>query len=241
MKPPRRLGLVDALRGFAIVQMVGFHFTYLLDRFGWVEVAVNRDQPFAAWRIAIVTQFLLLVGVGLALRPRFDPSWHGFWRRWSQIAGAAALVSAGSFFFLGPRFVYFGILHFVAAALLMAWPLVGLGAGNLALGFLALAIGSAFSDPFFDSAPASVLGFVTQPPSTEDFVPIFPWIGVVLIGSGLGALWRARGFAIVRPLRALDASPPRVLALLGRWPLTAYLAHVPILVAGLWVFGALLR
>ena len=235
----RRFALIDALRGFAVVQMIGFHFTHNLSQLGWVEVVVNRDQPWAAWRIAIVTQFLLLVGVSQMLRSKFNPAQGAFWRRWAQVATAAAVVSFGSWLVFGERMIAFGILPFIAVALLLAVPLTALGMWNLALGLAALAFGLLVEDPRFDSWPANVLGFATELPATEDYVPLFPWLGVVLIGLGLGALWRSRGFAIAAPLAALDASAPRLLTFLGTWPLTVYLAHEPILVGAIWSFGKL--
>ena len=235
----RRFAGIDALRGFAIVQMILFHFTYNLNQFGWVEVAVNRDQPFAVWRVAIVSQFLLLVGVSQMLRSQLNPAQGAFWRRWAQVAVAAAVVTFGSWLVFGERMILFGILHFIAVALLLAQPLLRLGLWNLPLGGLALSFGLRFEDPRFDAWPANLLGFATELPSTEDYVPIFPWIGVVLLGLGLGALWRGRGFAIAAPLAALDAAAPRFLTLLGTWPLTVYLAHEPVLVGAIWTFGKL--
>ena len=127
-----RLPIVDVLRGFAVAQMIVFHFIYDLNYFGWVKLSMLTDQPWIGWRTAIVTQFLLLVGVGLVLRASFKPGTRDFWRRWVEIAAAAVLVSLGSSLVFGPRFIWFGILHFVAAALVLARPLVRLGPWNLA-------------------------------------------------------------------------------------------------------------
>ncbi len=124
MNAPPRLAVVDALRGFAVAQMIVYHFIYDLAYFGWLDLAMTRDQPWIAWRTLIVTQFLLLVGVGLVLRSSFKRAASDFWKRWAQIAAAAAFVSLGSWLLFGPRFIYFGILHFVAAALLIARPLL---------------------------------------------------------------------------------------------------------------------
>ena len=63
-----RLPLIDALRGLAVAQMIVYHFVYDLKYFGWVQLAMTRDQPWVGWRTAIVTQFLLLVGASLVLR-----------------------------------------------------------------------------------------------------------------------------------------------------------------------------
>jgi len=49
-----------------------------------------------------------------------------FWRRWGQIAAAAALVSSASAWLFGPRLIWFGILHFIAVALLLGRPLASL-------------------------------------------------------------------------------------------------------------------
>jgi uncharacterized membrane protein len=238
IKAPR-LPLVDVLRGFAVAQMIVFHFIYDLNYFGWVKLRMLVDQPWVGWRTAIVTQFLLLVGLGLVLRTSFKPGQADFWRRWAQIAAAALLVSVGSAAVFGPRFIWFGILHFVAVALVLARPLVRFGPWNLLLGLGVIAFGLAYSNPLFNDTPANIVGLVTRKPRTEDYVPLFPWLGVVLIGAGLGALWQRRGWAVVPALRSLNEAPPRLLLLLGTWALTVYLLHQPILMGGLSALRAL--
>jgi uncharacterized membrane protein len=230
---PARLALVDVLRGFAVAQMIVYHFIYDLNYFGWVRLRMLVDQPWVGWRTAIVTQFLLLVGVSLVLRTSFRPGLADFTRRWAEVAGAALLVSAGSWLVFGPRFIWFGILHFIAVALLLARPLVGLGAWNLALGVAAIVAGAALAHPAFNTVPVSLLGFTTIKPRTEDWVPLFPWLGVVLLGVGLGTLWRRSRWRVPAPLDAIDRRPPRLLVLLGTWALTVYLVHQPLLMGTL--------
>jgi uncharacterized membrane protein len=239
--PTRRLAAVDVLRGFAVAQMIVYHFIYDLHYFGWIRVAMTRDWPWIAWRTAIVTQFLLLVGLGLVLRTARQANggaggeWD-FWRRWGQIAAAAALVSAGSWWVFHERLIWFGILHFVAVALVLGRPVVRLGAAaNLVLGAAALALGLALHSPEFDSNAWSWIGFAPHAPATEDFVPVFPWLGVVLAGIGAGSWWQQRGFALAPPLARVERTPPRLLLFLGRWPLTVYLVHQPLMLAALQV------
>jgi uncharacterized membrane protein len=237
--PLPRLPLVDALRGFAVAQMIVYHFIYDLDHFGWIELAMTRDQPWVGWRTAIVSQFLLLVGVSLVLRLARRPGWRDFWLRWAQVAAAAALVSIGSWLMFGPRWIYFGILHFIAVALLAGRALAPLREGNLLLAAAAIAAWFAFRDPAFNAAPANIIGLVTEKPRTEDYVPLFPWIAAVLAGLGLGSLWQRRGFALSPPWQRLNADPPRLLVLFGTWALTVYLMHQPILIGLLWLLGRL--
>lgn len=226
---PPRLALVDALRGLAVAQMIVYHLLYDLSYFGWLKLRMFVDQPWTGWRTLIVSQFLLLVGVSLVLRTSFKPGLGDFLQRWAEVAGAALLVSAGSWLVFGPRFIWFGILHFIAASLLLARPLVRLGLWNFALAALALAAWAAYADPRFNATPANVIGFVTQKPSTEDYVPLFPWIAVVLAGIGLGTLWQRASWRIPAALAPLNERPPRLLVLLGTWALTVYLVHQPLM------------
>jgi uncharacterized membrane protein len=237
--PPPRLPIVDALRGFAVAQMIVYHFIYDLDYFGWVTLAMTRDQPWVCWRTMIVSQFLLLVGISLVLRLASRSGWRDFWWRWAQVAAAAALVSAGSWLMFGPRFIYAGILHFIAIALVVGRVLAPLRELNFALAAGAFAAWLLLRDPAYNDFPAHLLGFVTAKPRTEDYVPLFPWISVVLLGLGLGSLWQRRGFALAPALQRLNAKPPRLLVLLGTWALTVYLAHQPILIALLWLVSRL--
>jgi uncharacterized membrane protein len=139
----------------------------------------------------------------------------------------------------GPRFIYAGILHFIAIALVVGRVLAPLRELNFALAAGAFAAWLLLRDPAYNDFPAHLLGFVTAKPRTEDYVPLFPWISVVLLGLGLGSLWQRRGFALAPALQRLNAKPPRLLVLLGTWALTVYLAHQPILIALLWLVSRL--
>jgi uncharacterized membrane protein len=239
MSRPPRLPLIDALRGFAVAQMIVYHFIYDLNYFGWVKLAMNRDQPWVGWRTAIVTQFLLLVGVSLVLRARrYAEAGAGireFWLRWAQVAGAAALVSAGSWLVFGPRYIWMGILHFIAAALVIGRLALPLGRWNIALGIAVIAVGRTVADPWFNPTPMNILGFATAKPRTEDYVPLFPWLGAVLIGIGLATVWQQRRFALSPWLTRINERPPALLVLFGTWALTVYLVHQPLLMGLLWI------
>jgi uncharacterized membrane protein len=129
-----RVPAVDLVRGVAIVQMIAYHFIYDLTYFGWLHIDMNGQPEWIGWRNAIVSQFLLVVGLGIALGDAGRRSSARFWRRWCQIAAAAVLVSIATAWLFGPRLIWFGILHFVAVALLLSRRLPGLGPWNLLLG-----------------------------------------------------------------------------------------------------------
>jgi uncharacterized membrane protein len=233
--PKPRLPVVDLARGLAILQMIAYHFVYDLSYFHWLHIDMTQQPVCVAWRGAIVSQFLLVAGVSIGLADAAGRSPARFWRRWTQIAAAAALVSIASAWVFGPRLIWFGILHFVAVALLIARPLPALRAWNLALGAALVALGLAVHDPRFDPPWASWIGLVAHKPATEDYVPLLPWLGAVAIGIGLAGLWRDRGYPLARPLQRLDWAPARALRWMGRWPLTIYLVHQPIMMGVLYL------
>jgi uncharacterized membrane protein len=230
-----RLPIVDLLRGLAIVQMIAYHFIYDLTYFGWLHIEMTAEPGWIAWRNAIVSQFLLVVGIGVGLGQAGGRSSARFWRRWGQIAAAAALVSAASFRLFGPRLIWFGILHFVALALLLARPLPARAGINLAIGAATLALGLAVHEAWFDPPWVDWIGMAAHKPPTEDYVPLIPWFGVVAIGMGLAAMWQQRALALPPLLQRLQSTPARALRWLGRWPLTIYLTHQPIMMALLFL------
>jgi uncharacterized membrane protein len=232
--PPLRVSIVDLARGLAIAQMIAYHFIYDLTYFGWLHIEMTQEAGWIAWRDAIVSQFVLICGIGVELSDAAGRSNARFWRRWRQIAAAAVVVSAVTAWLFGPRLIWFGILHFVAAALLLARPLAARARLSLAIGVVLVAVGASVHDARFDPVWASWIGLVAHKPATEDYVPILPWFGLVAIGIGLAGFWRQRRFAVPRSLQRLDSAPARALRWIGRWPLTIYLAHQPILMGVLF-------
>jgi uncharacterized membrane protein len=235
-----RFDRLDALRGLAIVWMVAFHFAFDLNHFGWLQPPqrFTVDPLWTTQRTVIVSLFLLCAGAGQAIALSGGMGWPRFWRRWAQVAGCAVLVSAGSALMFPRSWISFGVLHGMALMLVCARLLWPLRAGLWPLGALLVALPLWLQHPFFDSRWTNWVGLVTRKPVTEDFVPLLPWLGVMLWGLAAGRwlLERQRG-ALAGPLPAGAAG--RLLALLGRWPLTVYMLHQPLLIGALTAAQAL--
>ena len=60
---------------------------------------------------------------------------------------------------------------------------------------------------------------MTYKPPTEDYVPLFPWAGAMLIGIGVGHALVRTQFRALAPL----AAAPRWLGRLGRHSLLVYM------------------
>lgn len=229
---------LDALRGIAMVWMTFFHFSFDLQHAGVFRANFYEDPFWTLQRTCIVSLFLVCAGMGQAVAVAEGQGWPRFWRRWMQIAGCAALVSAGSWFMFPRSYISFGVLHGMAVmliALRLLLPRVG-QTGLLGLAAACLLLPVLVQDPFFDSRWTNWVGLVTHKPTTEDYVPVLPWFGLMLIGGVLARALRPR-------LSAPAPSGPlrRGLAVLGRWSLSYYMVHQPVLIGALTLWQATMR
>ena len=221
-----RLAAIDALRGLGLCLMIAYHFTFDLSTFRVITVDFNNDPFWLAARDLIVSWFLLLVGVSLVLAQRAQPGMRRFWRRIALIVFCAVLVTIASYVTFPNTFITFGILHCIAVASVLARPLVGWPGTAIALGVAIIVAGITLQFPVFDARWLNWVGMMTHKPPTEDYVPLFPWLGVVLVGVAAGAWISGRERATIASLGRFS---PRWLAWLGRHSLLVYMAHQPIL------------
>jgi len=235
-----RYGAIDALRGIAVVWMTVFHFCFDLNHFGWIHQQMLTDPLWTIQRTLIVSLFLFCAGLGQAaaldrLTPgqRFDGA---FWRRWLQVAGAALLVSAGSWWMFGRGYIYFGVLHGIAVMLLLLRGMAGAGRWLWPLGLLFIATSwiAYFAHEysgnigFLHTKAFNWLGLIRVKPFTQDYVPVLPWLGVMCWGMAAGQWILANKPAwLARPL--LGTKLDALLSVLGRWSLSYYLLHQPVL------------
>ncbi len=235
-----RFDRLDVLRAVAILWMAAFHFAFDLNHFRFIQENFRGDPFWTLQRTAIVTLFLTCAGIGQAVAHHQGQTWPRFWRRWAQVAGCALLVSAGSALMFPKSWISFGVLHGVAVMLVIVRVAAPLAERQplwiLAAAVFALLLPRYVAEPFFDARWTNWVGLVTKKPITEDYVPVLPWLGVMLIGLVLGqALLR------VRPgwLTGSVTATLRPLATLGRWSLSFYMVHQPVLIGLLMAVGAL--
>lgn len=246
MPSSARYDRLDALRGAAIVWMTAFHFCFDLNYYRWIREDFYRD-PFWTWqRTMIVSLFLFCAGLSQAVAHAQGQGWPRFWKRWAQVAGCALLVTAGSWFMFPRSYIFFGVLHGIAVMLVVVRLTAGWGrwlwpAGALAIGlFLAAPHGHATwpALDFLNRPPFHWLGLVSRKPITEDYVPLFPWLGVMWWGMAAGQwLLSNRPRVLQGPLPSATGG----LAWLGRWSLTWYMLHQPVMIAAIAGITMLVR
>jgi uncharacterized membrane protein len=239
----QRFDRLDALRGAAIVWMAAFHLCFDLNLYGLMPAQNFYRDPF--WinqRTCIVSLFLFCAGMAqavalraeaggaLALAPLAQRFTARFWRRWAQVAGCALLVSLGSAVMFPKSWIGFGVLHGIAVMLILTRCVASWGVWLWPLGALAIALPRFVRHPFFNDPWAHWVGLVTKKPITEDWVPVLPWLGVMLWGLAAGQ------WLLAHRREGLAGGVPRLfspLAALGRWPLSFYMAHQPIFIGAI--------
>jgi uncharacterized membrane protein len=230
MTQSRRLPVVDNFRGLALWAMATFHLTWDLANFGWIDRDIVLSQRFHWLGHVIAASFLLIVGFSLVLAEEARrPLWRSpqYWRRWGQIVAAAAAISAVSFWMFPNMPIFFGILHCIALASMVALPF--LGATPVlpgAAGVLALIAPHFFAAPVFDAKIFWWTGLSTFEPPSNDYRPLLPWLAFVLFGVAAGRLWLPLP---VHGEREKRSALPRAVAFCGRHSLAFYLIHQPIL------------
>ena len=244
----KRLWLLDALRGAALVNMLAYHalydWVYVFGHTGgWYDISAPGCH---IWQQYICWSFLLLSGYSATLARR--PLKNGL-----VVAGCAAVLTVATAVCMPSQAIWFGVLHLNAAAMLLTCllrPLLQACPAGPGLAVCAALFA------LTNQLPYGYLGFeglrlVRMPESlyqanlfwlglpdltkfsSADYFPLLPWLFLFWCGWFLARLWRPRAGQAPAALRPL--------AFAGRHTLAVYMAHQPVLYGALWLWHALCR
>ncbi len=220
--------------------MVVFHFVVDLELFGHLPPGTTQSGLWPWFARAVAGSFLFLAGVSLWLAHGRGIRWRAFLRRLAVLALAAGAITLSTWLAMPDRFVFFGILHSIAAASVIGLAFLRLPATvTLVAAALVLVAPAVLSNGAFDAPALLWLGLSTWRPPTMDFEPVFPWLAPCLGGIATARLARSAGaLGRLSRLRA-GGRAARALAWPGRHSLAIYLAHQPVLIALIWTGGRL--
>jgi len=225
------------VRGVAILLMIVYHFSWDLSFFHLADLRVWEDPAWRWFASIIVTMFLSVTGLAQVLAAERGRTPGVFWRRLGLIVACAAIVSAATYWIDPASYIFFGILHHIALASVVA--LIVLPLPSVVL--LGLAV-LCFAAPYFLTGPPFAvpwllwLGLNPTPPLSVDYVPFLPWFGMPLLGMAAGRLMIAGG-RVPGVLQWRPADPvSRLLHFAGRRSLAIYMLHQPLLFGALYLF-----
>jgi uncharacterized membrane protein len=234
-----RIEAIDVLRGLALIAMATYHFTWDLEFFHYAAPGTASVGLMKWYARGIASTFLALAGFSLVLAHQAGIKWPSFRERFAMVAGAALLITIGTYLAMPSGFIFFGILHQIALG-----SLIGLGflrlppAVTLAAAAAMIAAPHFLRTAFFDNPALWWVGLSSIDPVSNDYVPLLPWTGIVLLGVVFGKLAARYGaFDRLRRFKAANSRPGEALSFLGRHSLAFYLIHQPVLLGCLYVFS----
>ena len=217
----KRIEIIDALRGFAVVLMVCHHFLYDLVEFLDAPEWLFSNKVFDVLQPFFAGVFVVLCGVS----SNFSRSNI---KRGLITLGFALGVTGVTVYLEMP--IIFGILHLLAFCMLfygitrkVIEKIPGI---PLLVICILLAIISSYcvNNISVESDKFWILGWAGQGFVSYDYFPLFPWIFVFLAGTVVGRYIAKDRF----PRRFYTAKVP-VLSTIGRHALIVYIAHQPVL------------
>ncbi|MDD1701414.1 MAG: DUF1624 domain-containing protein [Methanoregula sp.] len=225
---------IDLFRGIAILMMIVFHTVFDLSFFALIPF--NVSEGF--WRYfayATATLFLLVAGISLTISHDRAAQYLNrgglvkkFLIRGAGIFACGLLVTVATWWYLHEGYVIFGILHLIGIAVMLSPLFFRFRTWNAIIGLVFIVLGWFFATV---PGPAGLLVFGIHPLTfwSVDYTPIFPWMGIILIGMAAGEFFYPGGN---RKFQFPDLPQPVItpVTFLGRHSLVMYLVHQPVII-----------
>jgi uncharacterized membrane protein len=233
-----RYAEIDLLRGVAIGGMILFHFLFDLDFFGIVEL--NLTTGFWFWFARTTAfSFVFLAGLSVVL----------YAQRHGEIKINSLRLRGISIFLWGmvltlityltyPTFtIYFGVLHLLGVCLFVSPYFLSRPRTSLVVGIILFIIGIILSASELSGITPHWMGILPFPFPSFDYFPLFPWMGVFLLGVASG--FHLYGLDKIHPKLGWKSLPRMFhpFQWAGRHSLMIYLIHQPILLFLVWGFS----
>jgi len=232
----KRYPELDALRGLAVLAMIAYHLLFDLYLYYGYLIPIESFGSQAYARITACV-FLALVGICFVIsweRTAPKARLRKYGRRALIILGGALVVTLVTWIIDPPTFVIFGILHLIGIATFVQYLVRPLRKWNILLGLFILS--TIFFLPTGELGTPLLLpfGILEKGFTSVDYYPLFPWLGPILIGMGLGdVLYVPERHERLEPFD--DVQFPKWLLWTGRKSLWIYFAHQPVLLLILWM------
>lgn len=229
---------IDFFRGIAVILMAIFNYSFALSYLG----IYSPGWGFIFWWLfprMIAGMFIFIAGISLSVSYARLKEKKGARRKYGlrglKIFSLGMLITASTLLFVPSVAIFFGILHFIGAAIMLS-PLYLRRRNNhlLAAAIASIAIGIYLQGMTAGFPWLLWLGIAPEF-STLDYFPVFPWIAIVLLGLYSGNTLYAKGRRRFEAPKQMKLAYPAVV--LGRNSLLIYMLHIPVLMLILLLLG----
>ena len=217
-----RVDELDSLRATALVFMLVLNFVTDLNHFG----LMNTETGDMWWWLARITAslFVGISGVSYFLAHRLEYDFTKTSGRTKRLIFWAFMITIITYIFEPSVYVRFGVLHLLALASIVAFPVARKPEFALGIGLILLII------PLSSNSNLVWLG-LSETVIAVDYFPLNPWLGIFFIGLALASRIYPEG----KPLTGIQW--PEKWLWFGRNTLTIYVIHQPILIGLLVLTG----
>ena len=235
-----RIKILDFLRATAVLAMIFYHFVYDLGDFGYVNMVTVVNGYWKLFAQSIGCSFLFLSGVSFWVMAGKEIDWLKYSKRLAILTLAAVLISIVTFVQFGQAFIFFGILHLLAACSIFAiliyrLPFIILFILSVSLLLLPEYYHSSqyYDDNLFSSRYLAWTGLYNGRTGSVDFYAFMPWSSAFVLGLAFAKIFiNAKRSTNVSPLSFKEEKNNLFLTLMywiGRNSLLVYLIHQPVL------------
>ena len=217
-----RVDELDSLRATALVLMLILNFVTDLNHFG----LINTETGDMWWWMARITAslFVGISGVSYFLAHRLEYDFTKTSGRTKRLIFWAFVITIITYIFEPSVYVRFGVLHLLALASIVAFPVARKPKFALGIGLILLII------PLSSNSNLVWIG-LSETVIAVDYFPLNPWLGIFFIGLALASRIYPEG----KPLTGIQW--PEKWLWFGRNTLTIYVIHQPILIGFLILTG----
>ena len=244
---------LDFLRGFAVLVMLFMHTSWdLRYEFGLDACSFLTKGWFWSFFQPTVVLFISVSGICCTFSKNNV-------KRGLKILAATLALDIGTFiitkFFGIDCLIIFNVLALLTCGIflyaLISWIEKKTGVNPNFINVILTLVGSYicivgsnihYMDYASDSLIFLPVGFEIQSaPSMADYMPIFPWLGVFLVGCAIGRLcYKDKKTLLPNKAKAV-AAVTRPVEFIGRHSLIIYLTHQPLIYALLYVIFMVIR
>ena len=213
-----RIWELDFLRGIALILMVYFHLVFDMKEFFSYPIEYTGNLNAFIGRTSAIL-FILISGISCSLS-------RNNIKRGLKLLGVSLVVSLFSYLYNPDFVIKFGILHFLAASMLLAPLLQKLNWIVLtALGSIIIALGQYTSRATTSYDYLFPFGVTTSNFVSSDYYSLVPWLGVFLYGMAISML-------LYKQRKSLFSFKinDNFVSKAGRHTLIMYLLHQPAIV-----------